>query len=77
MVSGSRGIEIRLCGHDHGNVQVTCDGQTDLDLPRETSIRVVRHPERACLLHPEGHDHYAILRAKLGWGGHPQGNGRC
>jgi NAD+ kinase len=77
VVPGSRGIEIRVCGHDHGHARVTCDGQTDLDLPRETSIRVVRHPERACLLHPKGHDHYAILRAKLGWGGHPQGNGRC
>jgi NAD+ kinase len=77
VVPGPSRIEIRVCGHDHGHVRVTCDGQTDLDLPRETSIRVAQHPERACLLHPKGHDHYAILRAKLGWGGHPQANGPC
>jgi NAD+ kinase len=77
VVPGDRQIEIRVCGHDHGHARVTCDGQTDLQLPRESSIRVARHPDRACLLHPKGHDHYKILRAKLGWGGHPQASGPC
>lgn len=77
VVPGQSRIEIRVCGHDHGHVQVTCDGQTDLPLPRESSIRVARHDERACLLHPKGHDHYQILRAKLGWGGHSQASGSC
>jgi NAD+ kinase len=77
VVPGDSRIEIRVCGHDHGHVRVTCDGQTDLQLPRESSIRVARHPDRACLLHPKGHDHYKILRAKLGWGGHPQASGPC
>jgi NAD+ kinase len=27
-------------------------------------------PASVKLLHPRGHDHYGILRAKLGWGGH-------
>jgi len=77
VVPGDRQIEIRVCGHDHGHAQVTCDGQTNLQLPRESSIRVTRHPERTCLLHPKGHDHYKILRAKLGWGGHSQTTGPC
>jgi NAD+ kinase len=77
VVPGESHIEIRVCGHDHGHVRVTCDGQTDLQLPRQASIRIARHPERACLLHPKGHDHYKILRAKLSWGGHPQTSGPC
>lgn len=79
VVPGDRRIEIRVCGraHDHGHVRITCDGQTDLQLPRWATIRIARHPERACLLHPKGHDHYEILRAKLGWGGHPQAPEPC
>jgi len=23
-------------------------------------------------LHPAGHDHYKVLRTKLGWGSHPK-----
>jgi len=77
VVPGDSRIEIRVCGHDHGNARITCDGQTSLDLPRESSVEVTRHPERACLLHPRGHSHYKILRAKLGWGGHSQVSRPC
>jgi len=69
VVPGDRRIEIRVRTTDRGHVQVTCDGQTDLQLPPRASIEVARHPHRAHLLHPKGHDHYQILRAKLGWGG--------
>ncbi len=77
VVPGASRIEIRVCGHDHGHARMTCDGQTEVPLPRETKVQVKRHKERACLLHPRGHDHYQILRAKLGWGGHPQAKGPC
>jgi len=77
VVPGASRIEIRVCGQDHGHAQMTCDGQTEVPLPRESHVRVTRHPDRACLLHPKGHDHYQILRAKLGWGGQPQVSGPC
>lgn len=77
VVPGGRRIEVRVCGHDHGHARMTCDGQTEVPLPRESRIEVGRHPDRACLLHPQGHDHYQILRAKLGWGGHAQGTEPC
>ena len=77
VVPGSSCIEIRVRGHDHGHAQMTCDGQTQVPLPRESRLRVEHHPDRACLLHPQGHNHYQILRAKLGWGGHPQANEPC
>jgi NAD+ kinase len=70
VVPGDRRIHVRVRGLDEGHVQVTCDGQADLQLPPRASIEVVRHRHHAHLLHPIGHDHYQILRAKLGWGGH-------
>ncbi len=70
VIPGDRLIEVRVRGHDQGHVQVTCDGQTDLQLPPNARVCISRHPHRARLLHPKGHDHYQILRAKLHWGGH-------
>jgi NAD+ kinase len=70
VVPGDRRIGVRVRGLDQGHVQVTCDGQADLQLPARASVEVVRHRHSAHLLHPRGHDHYQILRAKLGWGGH-------
>lgn len=77
VVPGSACIEVRVCGHDYGQVRMTCDGQTEVALPRDALVRICRHPESACLVHPKGHDHYQILRAKLGWGGHTQVTQPC
>ena len=64
------GIEIRIAGFDQGHVHITCDGQTNLAPEPQVRVLVRKAPRPARLLHPQGHDHYAILRAKLGWGGH-------
>ena len=71
VVSGDSRIEIRLCGGDHTHVRISCDGQSDrkIGYGEHLYIQKSSHPVR--LLHPKGHDHYKILRAKLGWGGHP------
>lgn len=73
VIPASRLIEIRLARIDQGHVRVSCDGQTDLPLAPEARVRVYRHADRVRLLHPRGHDHYQILRAKLGWGRHTAG----
>ncbi len=70
VVPGSSSIEIRICGFDPGHVHVTCDGQTNLSPGARLRVLVRKTARPIRLLHPEGHDHYAILRAKLGWGGH-------
>jgi NAD+ kinase len=77
VVAGGSRIEIRVCGFDAGHAEVTCDGQTSLALARGERVRIERTPHAARLLHPKGHDHYKILRAKLGWGGHPVGTRAC
>lgn len=77
VVGGASRIELRVCGFDQGHVQITCDGQTNLALRPHASVFVQRTPDPVRLLHPKGHDYYKILRAKLGWGGHPAGSGPC
>jgi NAD+ kinase len=72
VVPGNSRIEIRVCGSDQGHVQMTCDGQTNLSPEPHARVLVQKTGKPVRLLHPEGHDHYAILRAKLGWGGHQQ-----
>ncbi|TCT23737.1 NAD(+) kinase [Thiobaca trueperi] len=73
VIPGDRRIEVRVRAQDQGHVQVTCDGQNACQLPPHAWLRIERHPDRACLLHPKGHDHYQILRAKLHWGRHSSG----
>ncbi len=70
VVPGDDQIEVRVREQDRRHVQVTCDGQTDLRLTAGERVLITRHPDRVRLLHPKGHDHYQILRAKLRWGGY-------
>lgn len=74
--SGSR-IEIRICGFDHDHVRIACDGQTARPLAPQSRVCIQRATHSVRLLHPQGHDYYEILRAKLGWGGHPSGRPPC
>jgi NAD+ kinase len=71
VVGGDSRIEIRGCGVNQGHVRVTCDGQSDLPLAPESCIYVEKAPHTLRLLHPKDYGYYKILRAKLGWGGHP------
>jgi NAD+ kinase len=77
VVAGGSRIEIRICQVDRGHARITCDGQTNLSLSSKSRVSVERNRHPARLLHPKGHDHYEILRAKLGWGGHPIGRSPC
>ncbi len=77
VVAGSSRIEIRADSQfELGHVIVTCDGQSNVFLTTESRVLIERAPHPIRLLHPKGHDHYDILRAKLGWGGHPTATAR-
>lgn len=66
-------IEISVCGHtDPRDVRITCDGAAVLPIEQGQKLRIVRHGTMVRLLHPQGHDHFDVLRAKLGWGGLPK-----
>jgi len=69
VVHGDSKFLISVCGKtDPEHVRVTCDGQASLCIQAGDGIRVHKHTNAVRLLHPAGHDHYEILRAKLGWG---------
>ncbi|MEZ5543120.1 MAG: NAD(+) kinase [Pseudomonadota bacterium] len=63
-------IEIVL----HDGVQeatVSCDGQVSQPLEAGDHVRVQRHAFTLRLLHPPGHDYFAVLRRKLRWSEQP------
>lgn len=73
VVSADARIEISVCGHtDPAEVRITCDGATKGELATTRRLQVERHPTSIRLLHPVGHDHFDVLRAKLGWGEPPK-----
>jgi len=73
VIHGDSRIAISVSGKtDPEHVRVTCDGQASLRVAAGERIEVHKHPVPLRLLHPAGHDHYDILRAKLGWGEHPK-----
>jgi NAD+ kinase len=66
-------VEIEI-GSDHpeeDESRVTCDGNALPSVSAGDRIRVSRHPQTVRLIHPAGHDHFAVLRAKLQWGQGP------
>ncbi len=71
VVNGDSRVEVRLCGFDAELARISCDGQKAQALKLDDRVFVSKYPHPVRLLHPKGHDHYKILRAKLGWGGHP------
>ncbi len=69
VVGGASEIEIRLCHHHTGTARLTCDGQVAFSLANIRAVQIRRSAVGLRLLHPRGHDHFRLLRAKLGWGG--------
>ncbi|ESQ16269.1 MAG TPA: NAD(+) kinase [Chromatiaceae bacterium] len=77
VLAGSSRIEIRICDFEPGQVHLTCDGQVQLPLAEGAPILVEHSAHQVRLLHPRGHDHYSILRAKLGWGENTRTDRSC
>lgn len=73
VIGGDSAIEISVCGNtDPMDVRITCDGATSLTIAMGETLRVQKHDTPVRLLHPVGHDHFNVLRAKLGWGELPK-----
>ena len=73
VVPGNTEIQIGVCGKtDPQEVRVSCDGQEMLELKSNEKVTIRKFDKPLRLLHPAGHDHYKVLRTKLGWGSHPK-----
>jgi NAD+ kinase len=69
VVSANSRIEILIppqIPHDL-TAQLTCDGNLCQELHPGDRV-VIQKAKQVCLIHLQGHDHYAVLRAKLHWG---------
>ncbi|MBK1648283.1 NAD(+) kinase [Rhabdochromatium marinum] len=77
VVRGASAIEIRLCHQHAETARLTCDGQVAFSLADIRAVQIRRSAMQVRLLHPRGHDHFKLLRAKLGWGGQTQDVLRC
>jgi NAD+ kinase len=51
--------------------QVSCDGQVSYLLDAGDQVTIRKHDHMLRLLHPPGHDYYAMLREKLRWSEQP------
>jgi len=60
-------IEILIRDDMHNGAQLTGDGQDPLTVADGDRIIIQRMDEPLTLVHPRGHDHFALLRAKLQW----------
>ena len=67
VVDAASHIEITLSEREHTSAQLTCDGQTAMDLEAGDKVEVRRKARPIRLIHPPGHDYYAMLRTKLHW----------
>ena len=73
VVAGDSVVEVVVSGHtDPAFVQISCDGQETVGLRRGERVRIAKHACGLRLIHPAGHDHYGLLRAKLGWSEPPR-----
>ncbi len=68
VVDGDSEIELRAHEDCQGIARITCDGQITFEINAKHRTHVVRHRHFIKLIHPCGHDHYQLLRAKLHWG---------
>ncbi len=72
VLSAEAAVEITLRA-DHQDLHLTLDGQEGVDLQTGDRITLRRSPHRVRLIHDPAYDYYAVLRAKLGWGGDLRG----
>jgi NAD+ kinase len=63
-------IEVTLLRGD--DAWAHCDGQAHFRLAEGDRVTIRRAPHAVRLLHPEGHDHFAMLREKLHWSATPE-----
>ena len=54
------------------DANVHCDGHAHYPLAEGDRVAIRRAPHPARFLHPEGHDHFAVLREKLHWSETPE-----
>lgn len=71
VVSADSEIEIVVSDSNTTELQVTCDGQTSLEVKPGDRVIIRKKKRKVRLIHPVQHDYFQLLRAKLRWGIRP------
>lgn len=66
VVDGDSCVQVTITGDQTGEAQLNSDGVLCQTLVPGDCIIIKKH-QYIRLIHPQGHDHYATLRAKLDW----------
>jgi NAD+ kinase len=69
-------VTIRVTVVRGRDAAANCDGQARFPLAEGEAVTIRRASHAARFLHPEGHDHFAMLREKLHWSATPELRGR-
>ena len=67
VVNSNSEVDILISETKQAIAQVTCDGQTSFEVDIGDHISIKRKLHTITLLHPQEHNNFDILRAKLGW----------
>ncbi len=68
VIDGGSQVELIVKAGSQPHVRITLDGQDNFEVNDNDRIVIRKKPEPIRLIHPAGHDHFQLLRAKLGWG---------
>ena len=68
VIDGDREVELVVKPGNQPHVRITLDGQDNFEIHDDDRILIRKKEKPIRLIHPAGHDHYQLLRAKMGWG---------
>lgn len=68
VVPGTSTVTIFPHENCNGLAQIICDGQLTHHIGVNHKTTITRHKKFIKMIHPQGHDHFELLRAKLRWG---------
>ncbi len=66
VIDGNSRLQVTIYDEQIGQAQLSNDGLFSQELTAGDSISIEKH-QHITLIHPQTHDHYATLRAKLAW----------
>lgn len=72
VVDGGSEIEVIVGNGNRNHAQVTCDGQVSFAVTAGDRLRIRKKDKPVRLVHLPRHDHFELLRAKLGWAENPK-----
>ena len=68
VIDGNSSVEIVVGTPEIDHARLSCDGEVSCELATGDRVSVHKKDKKIRLIHPQNHDHFSILRAKLALG---------